>query len=282
MLGFPLLFHRPVLFGELFTGALAHYGFFDRYDSNQTVCRVRRDSDNAETDITSSQMGAWLENWVGANDGFIRTMYDLTGNGHDIGQATASLQPQIVNSGALLIENGVPTMDLGPITEDRQLTGSGLPSTNYDLSVFILFRSDTATNSVTSGPANIFNIGGNHANQRYYVGYGTSYTSNQMGARFGDTATWNLTTNAPTTLGVLSTIATRSSAGVWLNDSSLLSVSPTIGAGAANSRALELGGDGSGQGSLDGRISEWVIFDGDQSSSRAAIVDELQRLNNLS
>tara|TARA_S200002703_G_scaffold19602_3_gene15890 strand:+ start:2361 stop:3974 length:1614 start_codon:yes stop_codon:yes gene_type:complete len=99
-------------FGELFSAPQAHYALRDRYDTNQTVIRVRRSSDNAETDVTSSQVGAWLVAWVGVgNDGFVVTWYDLTTNGNDATQATSTDQPKIVDSGALVTENGLPAVE---------------------------------------------------------------------------------------------------------------------------------------------------------------------------
>jgi len=69
-----------------------------------SAIRVRRSSDNAEQDIgfvdgdldTSS-----LLSFVGANNGFITTWYDQSGNANNATQAAAVIQPRIVNSGVI-------------------------------------------------------------------------------------------------------------------------------------------------------------------------------------
>lgn len=72
------------------------------------LLRVRRSSDNAETDIGSIGTGpdtAALLAFVGAGSGYVTTWYDQIGAGHAT-QATAGLQPRVVNAGALEAING--------------------------------------------------------------------------------------------------------------------------------------------------------------------------------
>lgn len=70
--------------------------------STATQCiRVRRSSDNTEQDIGFS--GNYLDTtallaFVGAGNGFIRTVYDQVGSNHQV-QATTANQPRIVNAG---------------------------------------------------------------------------------------------------------------------------------------------------------------------------------------
>jgi hypothetical protein len=64
--------------------------------------RVRRSSDSTEQDIGFSGTtldSASMASFVGANSGFLRTLYDQTGNSEDAGQSTAGNQPRLVNSG---------------------------------------------------------------------------------------------------------------------------------------------------------------------------------------
>lgn len=68
------------------------------------VMRVRRSSDNAEQDIGTVN-GAFDEAallaFVGAGDGFVRTIYDQSGNLRHLQQATQARQPRIAASGAV-------------------------------------------------------------------------------------------------------------------------------------------------------------------------------------
>lgn len=72
-------------------------------------CRVRRSSDNAELDIPFN--GDYVDEaailaHVGANDGFITTIYDQSGAGNNATQTVAGEQPQIVSAGTILKKAG--------------------------------------------------------------------------------------------------------------------------------------------------------------------------------
>lgn len=71
--------------------------------------RVRRSSDNTEQDISfaSSSPNSGIDttallSFVGANNGFVTTWYDQSGNARNAIQTTAANQPQIVSSGAMI------------------------------------------------------------------------------------------------------------------------------------------------------------------------------------
>jgi hypothetical protein len=78
--------------------------------------RVRRSSDNAEQDIGFDGSGnldeSALTTFVGANDGYVVTVYEQSGDASavDFVQSTAALQPQIVVSGVVVKQNGKPAM----------------------------------------------------------------------------------------------------------------------------------------------------------------------------
>jgi surface protein len=105
-------------------GAAAAYSLRDLSSSTTNVVRVRRSSDNTEQDFTSTQVtDGTLTTFVGAgNDGFVTVWYDQSGNSRNTIQATPALQPQIVSSGALILVNGLPTVDFnnGPYLETTQ------------------------------------------------------------------------------------------------------------------------------------------------------------------
>jgi hypothetical protein len=76
--------------------------------------RIRRSSDNAETDIGFLANGnfnsAAAVAFCGAGNGFVTTWYDQSGNSKDWLQPTAANQPQIVNAGASILVNGKPSI----------------------------------------------------------------------------------------------------------------------------------------------------------------------------
>ena len=86
--------------------AAAAYSLRSLTGGDPDVVRVRRSSDNAERDFTVSEIGATLEDWVGAlNDGFVETWYDQSGNGYDAREPAAGYQPKIVENGSLVTDN---------------------------------------------------------------------------------------------------------------------------------------------------------------------------------
>lgn len=101
-----------------------------------SVVRVRRSSDNAEADFTATEItDGTLTTWTGANDGFVTTWYDQSGNGNNVTQSTAANQPQLVSSGSVLTKGGLPAVRFDGSTDylDDGFGGSvlGVISTSY-------------------------------------------------------------------------------------------------------------------------------------------------------
>jgi PKD repeat protein len=75
--------------------------------------RVRRSNDNAEQDIgfvNNVLDTTALLSFVGANNGFVVTWYDQSGNNRNAIQSTQANQPQIVSSGAIITEGNIPAI----------------------------------------------------------------------------------------------------------------------------------------------------------------------------
>jgi hypothetical protein len=79
-----------------------------------SAIRVRRSSDNTETNIGFTALGnldeSALTSFCSSTNGFVTTWYDQSVNGYDATQTTAANQPQIVNNGSILLDNGKPTI----------------------------------------------------------------------------------------------------------------------------------------------------------------------------
>ena len=77
------------------------------------LLQVRRSTDNATQDIGTTVAGGLdvtaLTSFCGAASCFVTTWYDQSGNARHASQATASLQPRLVNAGTLEAENGLPS-----------------------------------------------------------------------------------------------------------------------------------------------------------------------------
>lgn len=117
-----------------------------KISSTATNCiRVRRSNDNAEQDI--GFVGDELDTtallaFVGANDGFVTTWYDQSGNGRDAFNGFAAPQPRIVNAGVLETKNTKPAIYFN----DKWLRYSGqvVPLANNPFSYFTVSSHETA------------------------------------------------------------------------------------------------------------------------------------------
>jgi len=92
--------------------------------------RVRRSSDNAETDIGFTTAGTLdttaLLAHCGANSGYVTTWYDQSGNTRHLTQTTTASQPRIVNAGTIDTINGKPAVKLDGTDDILTSTGVGL------------------------------------------------------------------------------------------------------------------------------------------------------------
>jgi len=113
---------------DTFPAAAAAYSLRQLRTGNTNVVRVRRSSDNAEQDFTATEVSdGTLASWVGAgNNGFVRILYDQSGNGLHLGQTTTANQPGIVGSGALITEGVRVCLDFDG-TNDQLNTASEIP-----------------------------------------------------------------------------------------------------------------------------------------------------------
>ena len=179
---------------DTYTGAAAAFSVRKlRTAYTGSAIRVRRSSDNTEQDIGFSGNDldtSSLTTFVGANNGFVTTFYDQSGNARNATQATAANQPQIVVSGTVLTQGGKPIMKFTSSTQ-RLDTPSFSLSANRTY-VMTLYNQ---TNAVTSYKAylgssgldnNTNGITGQFATSniaRSYVGSGAAFNAvgvNQM------------------------------------------------------------------------------------------------------
>jgi hypothetical protein len=108
--------------------------------------RVRRDSDNALRDIGFTSDGqldtVGLLDFVGVTgSGFVQTWYDQSSNNRNAIQDTAGNQPQIVNTGSLLISNKYPAVNFNGTS--MFLTSSNTNFLLAERSTFTVFQMNT-------------------------------------------------------------------------------------------------------------------------------------------
>lgn len=100
----PYRFGQPLLLDIYPNAAVAYSVRKLRTAYSGSALRVRRSSDNTESDIgfVANQLDtASLLSFVGAGNGFVTTWYDQSGNLRNATNTTAANQPRIVNLGVL-------------------------------------------------------------------------------------------------------------------------------------------------------------------------------------
>jgi len=133
---------------DTFPGAIAAYSLRKLSENySGPAIRVRRDSDNAETDIgfVFSVTGQVLDEvaltaFVGSANGFIAKWYDQSGNGVDQQRTIQNQQPQIVSNGNVMKDNGRPAAYFDGTRSMRSVISVSLTSVAGEWSSFGVAR----------------------------------------------------------------------------------------------------------------------------------------------
>lgn len=109
----PFIFSQPLIL-DTYTNSVAAWSLKKLRTAYAGNCiRVRRSSDNTEQNIGFS--GNTLDttsllSFCSGTNGYVTTWYDQSGNGYNMTQTSATLQPQIVSSGSLIVSGSIPAM----------------------------------------------------------------------------------------------------------------------------------------------------------------------------
>lgn len=252
------------------------------------VIRVRRSSDNAEQDFSGSgSLGAVsvaaIESFCGAGNGFLTALYDQSGNGRNLVQATTTIQPQIVTSGVAATLNGRLTPIYSAASPKALQVASSTSTYGFlhgigTSTVFwLLSVNDTAANKVFARNSNFA------GNQNGLVWLFTSteglyvqaFSNNNQTPALRNPAAGTGAQSWTTLLDLTnSTLANRMT--LWRNKT-LQSGSPNTSSGTAAASAADqnytIGADwGFGNG-FDGWIGEHYIWSQDRTADRATFED---------
>jgi hypothetical protein len=244
---------------DTYSGAAVAYSAARRLATAYTgaLIRVRRSSDNAEQDIgydTNNVLDqSALTTFVGANNGFVVTIYDQSGNAKNATQATAINQPRIVNSGSIDLANGLPAM-LGDGVNDT-LINSTLSLSNPS-SIF------TVVDKVgTSGSFGLFSITGLSG---AFTLLSTGYHFYQNGPSFSP----NYLNNNQSLL-VTKTATTGTNWEFYGNNTTVTNSGENIGTTIGDVVSLYARGGGSAWSNM--YMQEFIVWNSNQMSNRAGI-----------
>ena len=231
-----------------------------------SAIRVRRSSDNTEQDIGFNGIDldtSALTTFVGANDGFVTTFYDQSGNARNATQATAANQPQIVSSGTILTENSKPSLRFNNsymIISSVLLNSTNLscyyvtlPKTTYK------FGGILTNKNIGVDDANAINFLNNGKIDMVYNGTFSFVTQlNVQTSLFQGTALWNTTDIILRTNGVQDGTAAKLG---------LQSFSTQTWMGSYRQQAINLG---------NFSMPEVVLYQSDQSANNLNIENNLK------
>jgi len=130
----------PSLLLDLYPSAAAAYSVrLLRSAYSGSAIRVRRSSDNAESDIGFSGGNldtTALTSFCSGTNGFVTTWYDQSGNARNATQTTAANQPQIVSSGSVINVNSKPSVRFQDGSDILKNVSSGTSTANTMAVVF--------------------------------------------------------------------------------------------------------------------------------------------------
>lgn len=152
--------NTPLL--DTYSGAAAAYSLRKLSSSySGSAIRVRRASDNAESDIGFNVFGELstveLAAFCGSSDGFVKTWYSQVGTGVDATQTNTAFQPKIYDSSTgVVTENGKPALEFDN-SNDSFVDVTGLTYNTNDVGAFVVCRATSGHQSYATalnlGPA---------------------------------------------------------------------------------------------------------------------------------
>ena len=234
--------------------------------------RVRRSSDNTEQDIgfvNGVLDQASLTAFVGANNGFVTTWYDQSGNGIDLFNTTAASQPKIVTSGVILTQSGFPCISTAT---NLFLRTSGIifnvPMVNGNSATFI-----SAIGSHTSANTGFYGNRPAAAGTGWIYDWRTASTTYQFTVVGSNSA---VLSSPPVSrhIAFLSKSTSNVLSGWWNN---VAGSSNAIGYGGSNI-SFYLGVDGTGNASnfyANANFYEFIGYPNDQTANRVRMQNNL-------
>jgi len=280
----------PKLLLDRFPSAAAAYSLRRlRRNYNGAAIRVRRSNDNAESDIGFTSSGdldtATLKTFVGANNGFVVTWYDQSGNSRNATQSTAANQPDIAVAGVIRRDiNNLPTINFNGASNRFNvdtLLSDQFEGVNQTLSVFSVNRP-----SLVDQRRAILTFAGNEltgtSNDRMQFGIANDLTEGLFVIRT-TVNTNKIITSSPNTIGIntnkiLSWIKTSGNGTVYVNNNAGTAASQTNEALTLRHATIGASIRGSDNAIADyyaGRMPEVIIWNTDQTSNRTGIMTNI-------
>jgi hypothetical protein len=246
---------------DLYPNAAAAYSLRKlRKAYTGAAVRIRRSSDNAESDIGFLANGdfdsAAAVAFCGVGNGFITTWYDQSGNSRNVTETTAANQPQIVSSGVVLLIGSKPAVNFDGTNDQliRVAAGTGISVTGFSVyrNASLLNNPNVfATGLNTVSTARAFGLNSSTGFQRLFAGANLQFNvSSVANTHYLGYSLFN---------GANSRIAINGSASIVGNAGTNANPDLAIGAALAASNYF------------NGRIQEVILYPTNQDANKAAI-----------
>lgn len=226
--------------------------------------RVRRSSDDAETDVgfdngkltlnSPVSAGGDLTTWAGSDDVFVTTLYDQGSFGSDLTQATNASQPQLMIAGALITYDSKPFLYFDGV-DDYLEAGSGNSWGESNTTMTIITR-----NTPTAGNYIVNDRPDSGFHTFYFHGNGTAFFNSG-----------NITLNGSVTSGAVNqktAVALRGTSSELFIDGSSVDTDSGPSVSASN-YPIRMGRFVSTN--YEGYVNHFVIWKSDESANRASI-----------
>lgn len=243
---------------------------------------VRRDSDNAVQDIGFDSNGDLdtnsLENFVNTASGYVRTWYDQSGNVNNVTQTTTANQPQIVNTGSVILKNSNPAIQFNGDTTSLLSLNTGETFVNGPAFSATVSTSDDLS-IINDQP--IFAWSGDSSNVIVVEYDGTNLAK---AAKYDGGYLFNPTHAAVSSIQYLHILDYDGSSNFNFYQNNILSTGNTNPSTSLTSQRLTLGSGTSGAGSpwlLSGSIQEVVLYSIDNGDNRTGIQDNINSYYNI-
>ncbi len=133
----------------------AAYSLLNLATGVTNVIRIRRSSDNNESNFTAEQVtDGTLLTFCGSGNGFVTTWYDQSGNNAHVTQTTAANQPVLVSSGVINLQSGKPAISFNGTSSNLSFAGEVLNKGSF-LAFAVVKNNKTASSGRIFDQSNV-------------------------------------------------------------------------------------------------------------------------------
>ena len=268
--------YKEDLLLDTYSGAVGAFSvtrYLKKEFIGKAVIQLRRSSDGATADFNPTELSdGTATSWAGMGvSARVNVWYDQSGNGNDISQSSLYSKPHLIISGTL------QTLDGSKVAIDFDGDNDFIPIDSVfpdivlnNISVFCVAKYDTTP---TTPSETLYSLGWTANSGRFFM---TNWSSSgyEYGYYHGYAGTWDAAQGGPTadtSKHLFSSIAgsTQGTFEAWVDTTSMGSAtlssnatSGTYGLGGVNTTAAY---------AFDGKMSEFILYQSDQSAVRLSV-----------